>query len=178
MNAGGLTTVGSPAFTAEDLARYRAAGWWSASTVSDAVCRNAGRTPDRAAYVDHPGMSLTWHEFDDAATALAEQLAGVGVAPGDRVAVWHGDCAAIHVLFVAVERCAAVVVGIGARAGTREVAQILRRSQPRILISDPQRSDAARHVIESLGARWPLPFWYWVMRLVHCRWICTPNPGR
>ncbi len=158
MNAGGLTTVGSPAFTAEDLARYRAAGWWSASTVSDAVCRNAGRTPDRAAYVDHPGMSLTWHEFDDAATALAEQLAGVGVAPGDRVAVWHGDCAAIHVLFVAVERCAAVVVGIGARAGTREVAQILRRSQPRILISDPQRSDAARHVIESLGAEVAVAF--------------------
>ena len=139
-----LNTVGSPAFTAEDAARYRAAGWWCDSTLSDVVRRNAAEAPDRAAYVDHPDGSLTWREFDHATIALAEQLAGVGVAPGDRVAVWHGDSAAIHVLYVAVERCGAVVVGIGARAGTREVASILRTSQPRTLISDPQRSTAAR----------------------------------
>ena len=146
MSVGGLDTVVSPAFTAQDAARFRAAGWWSDSTLSDAVRRNAGRLPDRAAYVDHPGMLLTWREFDCAASALADQLAGVGVAPGDRVGVWHGDSAAIHVLFVAVERCGAVVVGIGARAGTREVAQILRSSRPKILISDQQHSGAAAGV--------------------------------
>ncbi len=59
-----------------------------------------------------------------------------GWRAGDRIAVWHGDSAAIHVLFVAVERCGAVVVGIGARAGTREVAAILRSAQPKMLISD------------------------------------------
>ena len=138
-----LDTVVSPAFTAQDAARFRAAGWWSDSTLSDAVRRNAAQSPDRAAYVDHPGMPLTWREFDHAASALAEQLAGVGVAPGDRVGVWHGDSAAIHVLFVAIERCGAVVVGIGARAGTREVAQILRSSRPKFLISDQQRFDVA-----------------------------------
>jgi acyl-CoA synthetase len=143
MSAGGLDTVGSPAFTDEDSARYRAAGWWSDLTLSDAVRRNAEQSPDRAAYADHPGISLTWREFDSAACALAEQLAGVGLEHGDRVAVWHADSAAIHVLFVAVERCGAVVVGIGARAGTREVAQILRSSQPKILISDQQRSRPA-----------------------------------
>jgi acyl-CoA synthetase len=144
MAPGGLDTVVSPAFTAEDSARYHAAGWWSDSTLSDAVRRNAVQSPDSAAYVDHPDLSLTWRELDYAATALAEQLAGVGLAPGDRVAVWHGDSAAIHALYVAVERCGAVVVGIGARAGLREVAAILRSSQPRILISDPQRGNAAR----------------------------------
>ena len=51
--------------------------------------------------------------------------------------------AAIHVLFVAVERCGAVVVGIGARAGTREVAAILRNSRPKLLISDQQHGAAA-----------------------------------
>lgn len=146
MSAGGLDTVGSPAFTDEDAARYRAAGWWSDSTLSDAVSRNAQRSPDRTAYVDHPGQALSWREFDAAATALAQQLAGLGVGRGDRVAVWHGDSAAIHVLFVAIERCGAVVVGIGARAGTREVAQILRSSQPMLLISDQQRSTAAAGV--------------------------------
>jgi acyl-CoA synthetase len=151
MSTGGLDTVGSPAFTDEESARYRAAGWWSDVTLSDAVTRNAEQRPDRFAYIDHPGQSLTWREFDAAATALAEQLAGVGIARGDRVAVWHGDSAAIHLLFVAVERCGAVVVGIGARAGTREVAAILRNARPKLLISDDQRSDAATQATTAIS---------------------------
>ena len=154
MSAGGLDTVGSPAFTDEDSARYRAAGWWSDSTLSDAVRRNAEHSPDRCAYADDPGTALTWHEFDDSADALAEQLAGVGVEREDRVAVWHGDSAGIHVLFVAIERCGAVVVGIGGRAGTREVAAILRSLRPKLLICDEQRGDAATHV----AAEFPVPW--------------------
>jgi acyl-CoA synthetase len=143
MRAGGLDTVGSPAFTDEDSARFRAAGWWSDSTLSDAVRRNAEHSPERPAYVDHPDASLTWRQFDHAATSLAGQLAGSGVAGGDRVAVWHSDSTAIHVLFVAIERCGAVVVGIGARAGAREAAAILRNAEPKILISDQKLNDAA-----------------------------------
>jgi acyl-CoA synthetase len=145
MSTGGLNIVGSPAFTDEESARYREAGWWSDATLSDAVTRNAEQNPDRSAYIDHPGRTLTWREFDRAATALAEQLVGAGVAPGARVAVWHGDSAAIHALFAAIERCGAVVVGIGARAGTREAVAILRTAQPNMLISDDQRHrDATR----------------------------------
>jgi acyl-CoA synthetase len=153
MSAGGLDTVGSPAFTDEESMRYRDAGWWSDSTLSDAVRRNAEHAPDRCAYADDPGTALTWREFDDSTDALAEQLAGIGVERGDRVAVWHGDSAAIHVLFVAIERCGAVVVGLGARAGTREVAAILRTAQPKLLISDQQRSDAATRV----ASEFPVP---------------------
>jgi acyl-CoA synthetase len=147
MSDGGLDTVGSPAFTDEEAARFRAAGWWSDFTLSDAVRRNAERSPDRAAYIDHPDAALTWREFDAAATRLAGQLAGCGIARGDRVAVWHGDSTAIHVLFVAIERCGAVVVGLGARAGTREAAAILRNSEPKVLISDPLLSDAAAQAV-------------------------------
>ncbi|MGB8791152.1 MAG: class I adenylate-forming enzyme family protein [Mycobacterium sp.] len=153
MSAGGLDTVGSPAFTDEESTRYRAAGWWSDSTLSDAVRYNADHSPDRCAFADDPGVALTWREFDGSADALAEQLAGVGIRRGDRVAVWHGDSTAIHVLFVAIERCGAVVVGIGARAGTREVGAILRSSRPKLLISDQQRSDAATQV----AAGFPVP---------------------
>ena len=152
MSAGGLQTAGSPAFTDEDSARFRAAGWWCDSTLSDAVRRNAQRAPDRPAYLDYGGPAFTWREFDCAATRLAEALAGVGIARGDRVAVWHGDSAAIHVLFVAIERCGAVVVGIGARAGTREASAILRSAQPRILISDPAHAAATAKVADELRA--------------------------
>jgi acyl-CoA synthetase len=51
---------------------------------------------------------------------------------------------------VAVERCGAVVVGIGARAGTREVSAVLRSARPKIVISDPARSGAAAEVAGDL----------------------------
>ncbi|QZA09340.1 acyl--CoA ligase [Mycolicibacter heraklionensis] len=133
----------SPAYTAAEAAHYHAVGWWSQTTLSDAVRRNAQRFPARDAYMDYLGAGLTWPEFDIAAQELATRLAGAGVRPGDRIAVWHRDSAAIHVLFVAIERCGAVVVGIGARAGTREVSAILAASQARLLITDEQRHAAA-----------------------------------
>ncbi|WP_066898392.1 class I adenylate-forming enzyme family protein [Mycolicibacterium houstonense] len=129
---------------AADAARYRSAGWWSDRTLSQTVREHAVARPDKPAYVDHPAGVLTWREFDRFATVLAAQLAGLGVARGDHIAVWHGDTAAIHALFIAIERCGAVVVGIGARAGTREAAQILRATRPRLLISDPARQQLAR----------------------------------
>src|SRR5690625_1149783 len=133
----------SPAFTAAEAARYHVAGWWSQTTLSDAVRRNAQRVGDRTAYLDHRGAGLNWQEFDAAADALAARLAGIGVARGDRIAVWHGDSAAIHVLFVAIERCGAVVVGVGARAGTREVTAILAAARAKLLITDEHRHPAA-----------------------------------
>jgi len=157
MSAGRLDTVGSPAFTDEESTRYHAAGWWIDSTLSDAVRHNADQSPSRSAYADDPGAALTWREFDFSADTLAEQLAGAGVQWGDRVAVWHGDSTAIHVLFIAIERCGAIVVGIGARAGTREAAAILRTSRPKLLISDQQRSDAATQAAAGVAADFPLP---------------------
>jgi len=168
MNAGGLDASSSPAFTEDEVARFHAVGWWSDTTLSDAVRRHADESPDRLAYVDHPvdqpaahpvdqpGLALTWRDFDAAADALAAQLAGRGVASGDRDAVWHRDSAAIHVLFVAIERCGAVVVGIGARAGIREVAAILRSSRPTMLISDAHRGDAAALAVADLPGDVPV----------------------
>lgn len=150
MHAGAITTVPSSAFAAAEAARYYAAGWWSDSTLSDAVRRNSQRAPDHTAYLDHPDAGLSWCEFDSAADALAAQLAGARVQQLDRIAVWHGDCAAIHALFVAIERCGAVVVGIGARAGTREAAGIMQSAQPKLLISDHQRRVAASSVAAQL----------------------------
>jgi len=167
MNAGWLKAVNAPAFTDDDAARFHAAGWWSDSTLSDAVRRHAAESPERLAYVDHradhrvdhradhpadsPGLTLTWRDLDSAADALASQLTGRGVGSGDRVAVWHRDSAAIHVLFVAIERCGAIVVGIGARAGTREVAAILCSAQPTTLVSDQHRRSAAAQAVADLA---------------------------
>ena len=135
------------AVTSAEAAQYRAAGWWSDTTLSECVRLNAASSPDKPAYVDFshngPRRQQTWAEFDHAATNLARQLLDLGVAPGDGVAVWHKDCSAIHVLLVAIERCGAATVGIGARAGVREVAQILRTAAPSLLVSDAEHRESA-----------------------------------
>jgi acyl-CoA synthetase len=152
--------VDGAAVTSAEAARYRAAGWWSDTTLSECVRRNAGSSPDKPAYVDFSGDAadhrLTWWEFDHAATNLAQELLDLGVAPGDGVAVWHNDSSAIHVLLVAIERCGAVTVGLGARAGVREVAQILRTARPSLLVSDSERLEAAVRAAEKAGLDPPI----------------------
>jgi acyl-CoA synthetase len=111
--------VDGVAVTSAEAAQYRAAGWWSDTTLSDCVARNATSTPDKPAYIDFfphsPDRVLTWSEFDHAATSLAHRLLALGVESGDGVAVWHKDSSAIHVLLVAIERCGAVTIGLGSR---------------------------------------------------------------
>lgn len=138
------------AVTAAEAARYRDAGWWSDVTLSDCVHRNATATPNSAAYTDFgaAGRRLTWADVDSAATNLAHRLISLGVRPGHRVAVWHNDTAAIHVLLVAVERCGAAVIGLGARTGVREAAQILRTAEPALLVCDPDRRASATEVTQ------------------------------
>lgn len=132
------------AITAAEAAEFRAAGWWSDLTLSDCARRNAATFPARTAYTDYPtGRTLTWAEFDAAATNLAHALAERGVSPGDRIALWHSDTAAIHVALVAIERCGAATVGLGAKAGVREVGQILATAVPTLLVCDPEHAQAA-----------------------------------
>lgn len=133
--------------TSAEAAYFRAQGWWSDSTLSDCISRNATSSPDKPAYIDFhlnsPDQTLTWSQFDNAATALALHLRDLGVCAGDRVAIWHGDSLAIHVLLVAIERCGAVAVGLGARAGVREATAILRAASPVLLVSDAARRESA-----------------------------------
>ena len=144
--------VDAAAVTSAEAAQYRAAGWWTDITLSGCVAHNAASTPDKPAYVefslDAPDCALTWSEFDHAATNLAHRLLELGVAPGAGVAVWHKDTPAVHVLLVAIERCGAIAVGLGARAGVREVAAILRTTQPTLVVSDADRLAAARQAAE------------------------------
>ena len=137
-----MMAANGTAVTSDEALQYRSAGWWSDTTLSECVRRNAAQSPDKPAYVDFspdsPDRLLTWSEYDRAATNLAQQLLVLGVAPGDGVAVWHRDASAIHVLLMAIERCGAVTVGLGARAGVREVAQILRTTRPVLVLSDDE----------------------------------------
>lgn len=152
--------VDAAAVTSAEAAQYRAAGWWSDTTLSECVRRNAASSPEKTAYVDFAGdapeRQLTWSQFDHAATNLAHQLLTLGVSSGHCVAVWHEDTSAIHVLLVAIERCGAVALGLGARAGVREVTQLLRTARPSLMVSDVGRLEQAVRAAADAGADPPL----------------------
>jgi acyl-CoA synthetase len=139
--------VEGAAVTSAEAAQYRAAGWWTDTTLSECVVRNSASTPDKPAYIDFSldstDRAFSWSEFDHAATNLAHRLLALGVAHGDGVAVWHKDTSAIHVLLVAIERCGATAVGLGARAGVREVKAILRTAGPTLVVTDVDRLSPA-----------------------------------
>ena len=73
-------------------------------------------------YVDFPDRRgrhrpSTWAVRQRRHQPRRRSTARTGRPPGGRVAVWHGDTSAIHVLLVAVEPLQAEAVGLGARAG-------------------------------------------------------------
>src|SRR5699024_5415807 len=112
----------------DDLARrYRHAGWWSDLTLADRVMTHAERRGHDHAYLTETG-ALTWSELADLASGLAGALIDAGVAVGDRVGVWMPDGPALHAAFLAAEIAGATIVGLGARAGDRELRHILDQS--------------------------------------------------
>jgi acyl-CoA synthetase len=72
---------------APKLAAYTAAGWWGSETLYALAVRHGRETPDAFAVRDR-ARRLSYAALVGAADRLASYLAGQGVRPGDRVAVW------------------------------------------------------------------------------------------
>ena len=110
------------------LAReYRARGWWRDETLADDIARHAVARPDAAAFISETDR-LSWAEYAEASDQLAGVLVAAGFHRGERVAVQLPDTGAVHIAFVALEKAGLVAVGIGARAGDRELHYLLART--------------------------------------------------
>lgn len=94
-------------------------------TLSTVVAANAARDPDGIAYAG--AGELTWAEYSTRADAIADILAA-RYERGARVAIQMADGPDVHLAYLAAERAGIVVVGIGARAGDREVEHLVRRT--------------------------------------------------
>ena len=93
-------------------------------TLSDLVARHAAAEPDAPAYVGTDRV-MTWHEYDRAASAIAARLVQSYPHRGTRIGVQMADGPDVHVLYLAAERAGLIVVGVGPRAGAREVEHLL-----------------------------------------------------
>ncbi|MCJ7438081.1 MAG: AMP-binding protein, partial [Acidimicrobiia bacterium] len=114
----------------------------TAATLDETVAGHAARRPDAPAYVTRD-RALTWAEYDAGADGLGAALVDDGVAPGDRVAVLAPDGSAVHVAYLAIERVGGVIVGIGPRAGDREIEHLLGRTSATVLLSTPETAGLA-----------------------------------
>ena len=97
---------------------------------------------DVEAYVEPDGRggrgSLTFAEWDRAADGVAGQLERRGVAKGDVVCLLLPSCIEYAVLYAALLRLGAITSGINPRMGAGEVASIVDRAGPVLLVVDPE----------------------------------------
>jgi acyl-CoA synthetase len=103
-------------------AEYRDAGYWDDTTIASVVARNARDQPDAIAFAGEHDR-VTWREYDIRSTTRARALGGF--APGAKLGVLVPDGPLVHEVFVAAERAGLTVVGIGPRAGEREIEHLL-----------------------------------------------------
>ena len=67
--------------------------------------------------------------------ATAAWLAGHGVGPGDRVAMWTAPSVAFWIAFLATVRLGAIWTGLNPRHTPRELARAIRASRPRLVLA-------------------------------------------
>ena len=96
---------------------------------------------DRAArdYAGHPALitperSFTFAELRAEVRRTAAAIAGLGVAPGDRVAIWSPNTWHWVVACLAIHHAGAVVVPLNTRYTAAEAADILARTKAPLLI--------------------------------------------
>ncbi|HZJ07794.1 MAG TPA: class I adenylate-forming enzyme family protein [Nocardioidaceae bacterium] len=137
---------------AQTSSTYRDAGWWSDATIDQVVASHADDRPTAVAYSSETG-EWSWRQLQDRVTQLAHGLVAVGLRPGDRVAVWMPDCPELHAAFLAAERAGCTIVGLGARAGRRELVHLLERTRASVLVTRGVAwSDDASAVLGAVGS--------------------------
>ena len=117
-------------------------------TLARVVARLAHDTPDASAFVGAfvgAAGGLTWREYHKRADALAATLTETYPERGTRVAVQMPDGHDVHLLYLAAERAGVIVVGVGPRAGAREVEHLMAATGAVDLLTElpPVASQAA-----------------------------------
>ncbi len=124
----------------EELQTIVAAFQASAARVSDRV---ALRTPGG-------GVSLTWAQYAQAVERAAGALAGLGVSHSDRVAFLSRNSPQLAIGEVAALHLGAATVALYVASPAATIEHILKDSDPRVLIVEPEllaRLDDVRHSV-------------------------------
>ena len=121
-------------------------------TLADAVATHARLTPHKLAVRDSR-RSLTYAQWHARTCRLANGLLGIGLVPGDRVALLAYNSAEWMEMYAALAAAGLVAVPINFRLTPPEVAYIVQHSEARALIAQ----DALTGVVDAVRAELPVP---------------------
>ena len=107
----------------------------SFETVADALAAAATQFADREAYVDGR-QRLTYAQWHRAADGLARRFVDAGVKPGDVVMIYIPSSIDYAVCYAAAALAGAVATGINMRLGPREIAAILAKAAPTLVVME------------------------------------------
>ena len=121
-------------------------------TIADLLRRTRRRYPERTA-IRCGEVAWTYAQFDDTCSRLAAGLAGLGVAPGDRVAVVSRNSHAFAALRYAVARLGAVLVPVNFMLNAEEVRYILEHAGASVLCVDTASAAVALQAADGTAVR-------------------------
>lgn len=119
-------------------------------TVSSWVARRASEQPSRVFVRFDAGAQLTYGELDASASAIAAGLQGLGLRPGDRVAIMLPNGPAYLQSWVALVRAGLVEVPLSPALRGASLTGQLQRSQARAIIIDQEVVPLLRSVCTQL----------------------------
>ncbi|HEU4880044.1 MAG TPA: AMP-binding protein, partial [Gemmatimonadaceae bacterium] len=120
----------------------------SATAFPDWVASRKASNPGRVALVAE-NRTWTFAQLDDEVTKMARQLAGLGVAHGDRVATLLHNCAAAAIIPHALLRLGATLVPLNVRLSQAEIEWQIADASPRLVIAEHRtRSLVAKTSVE------------------------------
>jgi O-succinylbenzoic acid--CoA ligase len=114
-------------------------------TLADPLFHRARTSPDRLA-LRAGGVSLSFGDLETRVRAAAGRLAGLGVRPGDRVAVLLGNGVPFAVLVWGLARLGAVSVPLSTRLAPPELRNRLADCEPSLLVTEPALLERARQM--------------------------------
>jgi HIP---CoA ligase len=122
-------------------------------TSPHAFAESVRRHGDRTAVITESGASWTYAELDARRIEAARALIGLGIRPGDRVAIWAQNCEEWIVAGLAVHAVGAAIVPINTRMKGEEAGYILQKSGARLLFCTG--NFLSQHYPTLLGAHRP-----------------------
>jgi acyl-CoA synthetase len=141
-----------PLATDPELAKlYRQRGFWGDDGLAAVVRRNARERPEGVAFREGDRV-MSWSEYDDRSTRIACGLVERGFARGERIGVQLPDGPDVHAVHVGLEKAGLTAIGLGMRAGEKEVRHLLTQGGAVGLVWEPPDAGAASAYDKLVGS--------------------------
>ncbi len=118
--------------------------------MSEYLRRWARTLPEKPA-IEFYGHTITFAELDEQSERFANVLHGLGIAPGDRVAVFMPNCPQFNIAYWGIMKAGAVHVPVSPLSKELELRHELSDARPRAMFCFDQLLGLAQPVCDELG---------------------------